>query len=282
MAKKRVNRTRKPKAKAKKACSGIFEPALDEWDLDDESQLVFNEEGEPRHGTAWDAAFERLYELKSKREARPKRDTLKAIYSELGSARASSRLRWVQVGDSPRQLKAVLGEPPFPELELERYSSEIEACGRAVVLAWINDDLSFFDDLTRVAKIEFGKHRKKARTIEEVVIEEAVQLWYDGLCNPGREDVKREVERKGIKIRAKDWPAYFERCKLDFLKSRKGPGRPRKPEPLLRMVIEMPKGVFTVHHVTAARAQTMKAQAQAFFEAEHDRDEFSDGPIPPF
>lgn len=266
MATKRVPRTKK-KAKSRKPRDEAFTYEADQWDPDDETQVRFDNEGEPRHGSSWDAPFQRLYELKSKREASPKHHALESIYFKLGLARATSRFRWVQAGDSPRRQKAVFGEPPFSEHELGRYSREIEACGRAMVLAWINDDVPFFNDLARVARIEFGAHRKKPMTIEEQIIEEAAQQWHDGCRNPTREEVKREVERKGIKIPAKQWPDYFRRCKLEFLKSRKGPGRPRKPEPLVRVVIENPKGEFKTHHVTASEGARLKQRAKWEMEA---------------
>ncbi|MBK8092168.1 MAG: hypothetical protein IPK32_09380 [Verrucomicrobiaceae bacterium] len=102
---------------------------------------------------------------------------------------------------------------------------------------------------------------KKAQTNEETIIEMAVELWHDWQGNPSREAVIRAVKSLGLKIRSKDWPAYFKRCKLDFLKSQKGAGRPRKPEPLERFVIENPKGNFKILRATKTEGARLKFEA---------------------
>ena len=267
MGKKKTSRTKNAKVKALPDLDEHFISEVDDLASREESELRWVNEN-PHPGTAWDAAFERVRELQFKREARPKHNALRAFHSTLQLARATARFRMIHVeGTSRRHMKPFYGRPPFPESELEAHRREIEQCGRAVVLAWINDDCDFFDDLARVAKLEFGKHRKKPVTIEETIIEQAVELWNDGFCNPSREQVKTKIEKMGIKIRAKDWPGYFKRCKLGFLKSEKGPGHPPKPEPLIRVVIENPKGEFTSHHVTAREGAWLKQRAKWEMEA---------------
>ena len=159
-------------------------------------------------------------------------------------------------------MRVEVSNPPFESDEATRFVGEIGKCGGAVVLAWMNEDEAFFSDLARLARLTFGKDRKKDATNEQKIIEEAEEQWYDGCRNPSREGVRMEIEKKGIKIAAKQWPDYFKRCKLEFLKSNKGPGRPRKAEPLKRFVIEMPKGVLKVHRVTAKEGEVLKLQAE--------------------
>lgn len=228
----------------------------------DDSEMQLNDEGEPRPGKAWKAALDYLSELRGKRLARPKHPGVDDIEWCLAKVRINSLRRLVRHKDSVRRMRVEVSKPPFERDEATRFVEEIGICGGAVVLAWMNEDEAFFSDLARFAKLTFGKHRKKDATNEEKIIEEAEEQWYDGCRNPSREGVRMEIEKKGIKIAAKQWPDYFKRCKLEFLKSNKGPGRPRKPEPLKRFVVEMPKGFFKVHHVTAREGEVLKLRAE--------------------
>ena len=228
----------------------------------DDSEMQLNYDGVPTHGTLWNAAFEHAAILREKRQGKSTRANVRSLFPILGWVRANSKLSAYRSLKSPRCVSWVKQCPPFTNEHIERFKREIDECGRTVLLAYVNDDVAFFDELARLVNIELGSRRKKDKTNEEEIIESAIQLWHDFNGNPTRERVKFAVEKAGLVIRPKDWPSYFKRCKLDFLKSYKGAGRPPKPEPLKRFVIEMPKGKFTVHTVTKSEGLRLELEAE--------------------
>jgi len=246
----------------------------------DDSEMQVNYDGEPTHGTLWNAAFEHLKILREKRQGTPKRDGVREIFHALCLVRAQVKLIALFNSQSPRRLRFVEQHPPFVTEHMERFKREVDACGRAVLLAYANDDVKFFDELARLAKIELGSRRKKNLTNEEVIIDIAIELWRDWNGNPSRESVKCAAEKAGVKIRPKDWPIYFKRCKLDFLKSYKGAGRPPKPEPTERFVIEMPKGNFTIHRVTKSEGCRLQQEAEYQMRFMDESDGKGDDDIP--
>lgn len=228
----------------------------------DNSEMQVNYDGKPTHGTLWDAAFDHVKILREKRHGTPKRDDVRETFHALGMVRAQVKLIALSNPKNPRCVRFVKQHPPFVTEHIERHKREIDACGRAVLHAYANDDVKFFDELARLAKIELGSRRKKTVTNEEVIIDIAIDLWWEWNENPSRESVKCAAEKAGVKIRPKDWPSYFKRCKLDFLISSKGAGRPPKPEPPERFVIEMPKGNFTIHWVTQSEGFRLQQEAE--------------------
>jgi hypothetical protein len=241
----------------------------------DESEVQCDDEGTPRPGTAWKAAMDHAEKLMEKRQPTIGHLGVSKVHRSLSMGRTFGDLYFLFDELRPRIRKAVrldeMTQTEWSEFQIEKplslereiqFQKVIAECGRAMVLAYLNKDHGFFDELAKVASIDFGVRRKKPRTNEEVIIERAVELWHDWQGNPSREAVILEVERSGIVIRSKDWPGYFKRCKLDFLKSFNGPGRPRNPEPLERFVIENPKGNFTIHRVTQTQGKRLKYAAE--------------------
>lgn len=254
---------------------GEFEGHIHEPYQGDESEVQWDDEGRPRPGTAWGEAMDHAEKLKQKQKPKASHLGVRKVYQKLEIRGAPALLHFLTDEKNPRRGKFIrldeVTRAEWENFEIEqpfllegrlRMHQTVEECGRALVLAYLNKDHGFFDELARVARWSFGAKRKKAITNEEVIIERAVELWHDWQGNPSREAVIHEVKRSGIVIRSKDWPAYFKRCKLDFLKSSKGPGRPRKPEPSGKVLIENPKGVFTAHKVSLSEALRLKRQAK--------------------
>jgi hypothetical protein len=124
----------------------------------------------------------------------------------------------------------------FSYRHISNFSQDVERCGVLVVLAWINKDLDFFSELAKKVAIAIGHRRNEVAddrqvkdvTIQERLIRVAIDLWYKKERDPSRDEVIQTLVEEGIQIRAKDQSGYFERCKLEFLKSDRKPGRPRK------------------------------------------------------
>jgi hypothetical protein len=162
----------------------------------------------------------------------------------------------------------------------DSFSSEIQGLGEAFVVAWANKDAAFFKDLERMARLTFGTGRKRKKTLEEVVIETALFELHGNIGEVSRQGVMREVERQGFKIDPSDWAATLKRCKLDFIQSAKGRGRPKKPEPKKWFEIEFPKGVFTKHRVTESEAFTRQARRKQDMEAMAEAERLGEEYIP--
>ncbi len=228
----------------------------------DYSEVQLNYDGEPRPGKLWEAAIEHATMLREKRQGKSGHAEVSTISHFLAWVRVNVKLCAISNPKNPRCVSWSKQSPPFASKQIERFQREINECGRAMLLAYANDDAAFFDELARVTKIELGARRKKDITNEEQIIEKALELWYDCNGNPSRESVKREVGKAGVVISSKAWPDYFKRCKLDFLVSYKGAGRPPKPEPIKRFTIEMPRGVFTDHRVTESEGLRLRQEAK--------------------
>jgi len=133
----------------------------------------------------------------------------------------------------------------FVYKHVSRFHHEIESCGLLVVLAWLNRDAKFFTELAKKVIIAFGGRRKgvaekrkvKDTTQHERLIDVAHWLWYEEKRNPSRESVFENLAAEGIQIRAKDQSTMLKICKLDFLKSIRGRGRPRKTNASLKPTI---------------------------------------------
>jgi hypothetical protein len=280
MAKKNAksprSRTTRPKRREIKGGKSVEEV---EWQIHepfqgDESEVQWDDEGMPRPGTAWEVAMDHAEKLAQKRQPRSSHLGVSKVYESLGIGKAFGGLYLFRDEKRPRRGRFVrldvMTQTEWSGFEIEKPLSlerefqiarVIAECGRAMVLAYFNKDHEFFDELARVVNIDFGVRRKKPRSNEELIVEKAVELWRDWQGNPSREAVILEVKRSGVVIRPKDWPGYFKRCKLDFLKSHKGAGRPRKVEPLERFVIENPKGNFTIHLATQTQGKRLKYEA---------------------
>jgi hypothetical protein len=228
----------------------------------DDSEVQLNDDGEPRPGTLWEPAIEHAAMLREKRQGKSAHAEVGVISHFLTWVRSNLKLCAISNPKNPRRVSWSKQSPPFSSKHIERFQREINECGRAMLLAYANDDATFFDELARLTKIELGTRRKKDVTNEELIIRKALELWHDCNGNPSKESVKREVEKAGVVISSKAWPGYFERCKLDFLVSYKGAGRPPNPEPIKRFIIEMPKGVFTIHWVTEREGVRLRQEAK--------------------
>ncbi|MHB1082166.1 MAG: hypothetical protein ACYC67_22445 [Prosthecobacter sp.] len=133
-------------------------------------------------------------------------------------------------------------ENRFKETEIRGLTTEKELCGKAIILAWLNEDVSFFKSLAAAATIAFGVRRKvveerqidKDMTKMELLIRTAIALWHDDFCNPSRERVMAALKSNGVIIRPKDESKYFKMCKLGFLKSENGPGRPASKNAVIK------------------------------------------------
>jgi hypothetical protein len=263
MAKKKVH-CAKPAKRRGSSAAGDFSDmdGFSRMAEGDYSEVQLNYDGEPRPGTLWEAAIEHAERLRSKRQGQSKHPTVGGIISRLGWVRASSKLSLILNPKNRRQGTWIKQSPPFTNQHIERFQREVDECGRAMLLAYANDDLAFFKELARVSRIELGTQRNIGIPNEELIIEKALELWYDCNGNPSRENVKHAVKSAGVAIRSKDWPGYFKRCKLDFLVSYKGAGRPPKPEPIKRFSIEMPKGVFTDYRVTESEGLRLRQEAK--------------------
>ncbi len=290
------NQSKKPRSQT----SGAKRKAVEEteWQIHepyngDESEVQWNDEGSPRPGTAWEVAMNRAEQLKQKRQPKISHLGVLKVYEQLDIGTVWAGWHYLTDENNKRRGKFIRLEEvtrtEWSKFEIEkpflmegrlRMHTTVEECGRAVVLAYLNKDHGFFDALAKVAAIEFGVRRKKAKTNEEMIIEMAVELWHDWQGNPSREAVIQAVKSSGVKIRSKDWPAYFKRCKLDFLKSHKGAGRPRTPEPLERFVIENPKGEFKIHRATKSEGERMKFEAAQEMRRRAEAEEGGEEDIP--
>lgn len=198
------------------------------WATTADLEVQLNHDGEPRLGTLWQDALVKLERLREERWGQSKHSMVEDVIV---------RLRWV------RNISWLNPIPPPHNQCINGFQHVIDVCGRVVLQAYANNDAAFFAELARVAKIDLGNGRKEGITKEELVIEKAIELWHEGNSNPSRESVKDAVSAalKPYKIRDKDWPGYFKRCKLDFLVSYKGAGRPSKTHPVKRSKVVMPR-----------------------------------------
>jgi hypothetical protein len=233
--------------------TGVFLAACEENETAPCPEEEQNDD-QPHPGEEWNDALEHACELEEKRLGFSSSPYVYGLSDISTVGCIFTRLRKMthelekEIRENPLPVDAFPGVPPklrhlinhredkFKQQHILRFKEEIKSCGQVIALAWLNRDARFFTMLSDKVTIALGGRRKKTteeRTVKDTTIEErlinvAVSLWYDENCNPSRESVIKSLEDEGIKIRAKDQSGYFKRCKLEFLKSIRGRGRPRK------------------------------------------------------
>jgi hypothetical protein len=198
----------------------------DHGDLDN---IRLDSYGDPQPGYNWNGALDRMMKLQEKEQGQILHYHGFEVDSALQSAGKHFGLPTTYgLFLYPRHPKNSV-QPVIDSTIRKKCRQEIRVCGLSVLRAWLNKDSSFFDALARRAKIYFGPRSSGSSLKELEIIKIALELWHHNCGNPTRKEVRLTAEERGIKISAKDWPGYIKRCRLEFLKDRRG--RPSKKQP---------------------------------------------------
>jgi hypothetical protein len=162
-------------------------------------------------GPEWDAAVQRLWDLKARLTSEPRHTVLKALWT-----------RWQCL----RMVMSWQDSHGLPEMDWPSMPLQIET-GAATLGAFLSGDVEFFKDIVRMMENEAGVNRTAnwIRGIE--VIEIAFDLCTPDGVNPFKEQVQESAKRSGIEVA--DWSSMFKDCGLDFLKYKTEPrGRKKR------------------------------------------------------
>ncbi len=223
--KRKQNSAQSGGTQEKRSCPPTPESGQAYNDIDN---VRFDENGDPQPGYNWNGPLERMIELQEKEQGQIVHHhgfevdmALQSAGNHFGLPR--TRGLFIYPKNATSNVETVADTTIR-----EKCGKEIQVCGQAVLRAWLNKDNSFFQALARRANIYFGPRSSGSSLKELEVIKIAQELWHDGLRNPSRKQVKETAKERGIKISEKDWPGYFVRCNLEFLKDQRG--RPKKKE----------------------------------------------------
>ena len=170
--------------------------------LDDEPEI---------HGPEWDAAVQRLWDLKAKLHKEPRHLLLKAFWS-----------RWQCL----RTVMSWQDSSMIPGMDWPSMPLQIET-GAATLNAYLGGDIDFFRDIVRMMENETGENRTSNWIKGIAVIQIAFDLCNSETGNPFKEQVRETAEKSGIKV--VDWSSMFKDCGLDFLNYKTEPrGRPKR------------------------------------------------------
>ncbi len=164
------------------------------------------------HGPEWGPAVQLLHEMQIRRGGgETKHESVKALEMQFWCVqelheRARNDKAWTR--------EDVLSVAP----------QAVENAGVEVLLAWLNQDVKFFEEFARVEVIASGKNSKRDAKPYELVIETAFDLYTAANGNPSREVVIEAVKAKGVTV--SDWTKAFKNCRLDFLRGTRR-GRPK-------------------------------------------------------
>ena len=177
----------------------------EQWGFPSCPKTIPDDEPEIR-GPEWDAAVQRLWDLKAKLTKEPRHLLLQAFW-----------LRW-------QCLRAVMSwqdSSVIPDMDWPSMPLQIET-GAATLNAYLDGDIDFFRDIVRMMENETGENRT-SNWIKGI---EVIQIAFD-LCNSETGNPSREqVQKSGVKVA--DWSSMFNDCCLDFLKYEKEPRGSRK------------------------------------------------------
>lgn len=173
-------------------------------------KIVADDEPEFR-GIEWDAAVQRLWDLKARLTSEPRHTVLKALWT-----------RWQCLGIVMGWQDASI----IPEMDWPSMPLQIET-GAATLGAFLSGDVEFFKDIVRMMENKAGVNRT-ANWIKGIeVIEIAFDLCKPDGVNPSKEQVQERAKR--LRIEVADWSSMFKDCGLDFLKYKTEPrGRPKR------------------------------------------------------
>ncbi|MCX6837859.1 MAG: hypothetical protein NTX35_08610 [Verrucomicrobia bacterium] len=179
------------------------------WGFPSRPKAILDDEPEI-HGIEWDAAVQRLCDLKAKLHTEPRHLLLKSFWS-----------RWQCLGDVMSwQDSCMITEWDWPSMPLQ-----IET-GAATLNAYLGGDIDFFRDIVRMMENEAGENRTSNWIKGIAVIQIAFDLFKSETGNPSKEQVQQTAEKSGIQVA--DWSSMFKDCCLDFLKYETEPRGRRK------------------------------------------------------